>query len=73
MQMAAKSTGHYYLGIDVGGTKILAGLFDSSLNLLAKWKIKPKAGRGGDVVIDRIVRAARELVEDNGLRMANIR
>ncbi len=70
--MAVKSTGKYYLGIDVGGTKILAGLFDKSLNLLAKWKIKTKAGRGGDVVIDRIVRAARELVADNGLRMANI-
>ncbi len=71
--MAVKSTGNYYLGIDVGGTKILAGLFDKSLNLLAKWKIKTKAERGGDVVINRIVRAARELVADNGLRMANIR
>ena len=71
--MAVKSAGDYYLGLDVGGTKILAGLFDKSLNLKAKWKIKTKAGRGGDVVIDRIVRAARELVADNGLRMANIR
>ena len=59
--MAAKTTGRYTLGIDVGGTKILAGLFDQSLKLKAKWKIKTKADRGGDVVIDRIVRAAREL------------
>ena len=71
--MVGGRKGHHYLGIDVGGTKILAGLFDRSLNLLAKWKIKTKADRGGDVVIDRIARAARELVEDYGLRMANIR
>ena len=71
--MAGSRKGRYYLGIDVGGTKILAGLFDRSLNLLAKWKIKTKADRGGDVVIDRIARAARELVEDQGLRMADIR
>ncbi len=71
--MAGPRKGRYYLGIDVGGTKILAGLFDRSLNLLAKWKIKTKADRGGDVVIDRIARAARELVEDQGLRMADIR
>ena len=71
--MAAKTTGRYTLGIDVGGTKILAGLFDQSLKLKAKWKIKTKADRGGDVVMDRIVRAARELVEDQGLRMADIR
>ena len=51
----------------------MAGLFDQSLKLKAKWKIKTKADRGGDVVIDRIVRAARELVEDQGLRMADIR
>jgi len=71
--MAGPRKGRYYLGIDVGGTKILAGLFDRSINLLAKWKIKTKADRGGDVVIDRIARAARELVEDQGLRMADIR
>ena len=45
----------------------MAGLFDQSLKLKAKWKIKTKADRGGDVVIDRIVRAARELVEDLSL------
>ena len=71
--MAAKTTGRYTLGIDVGGTKILAGLFDQSLKLKAKWKIKTKADRGGDAVIDRIVRAARELVEDQGLRMTHVR
>jgi len=71
--MAGPRKGRYYLGIDVGGTKILAGLFDRSNKLLAKWKIKTKADRGGDVVIDRIARAARELVEDQGLRMADIR
>lgn len=70
--MAGPRKGCYYLGIDVGGTKILSGLFDRSLNLLAKWKIKTKADRGGDVVIDRIARAARELVEDQGLRMADM-
>jgi len=71
--MAVRRKGSYYLGIDVGGTKILAGLFDRSLKLLAKWKIKTKADRGGDAVIDRIVRAARELVEDQSLRMADVR
>ena len=71
--MAGPRKGRYYLGIDVGGTKILAGLFDRSINLLAKWKIKTKADRGGDAVIDRIARAARELIEDQGLHMADIR
>ena len=71
--MAAKRIGRYYLGIDVGGTKILAGLFDRSLNLLAKWKLKTKAQRGGEEVIERIARAARELVEYQDLHMSDIR
>ena len=70
--MAAKTTGVTPLVLMLGD-KDFGRLFDQSLKLKAKWKIKTKADRGGDVVIDRIVRAARELVEDQGLRMADIR
>ena len=48
--MAAKGTDRYYVGIDVGGTKILAGLFDRSLRLLAKQKIQTTARRGPEAV-----------------------
>ena len=42
--------GQYYLGVDVGGTKILAGLFDRSLRLLAKRKPQIQARNDGDSV-----------------------
>ncbi len=57
--MAAKTTGRYTLGIDVGGTKILAGLFDQSLKLKAKWKIKCRFVGLGDREFDRMMRLIR--------------
>ncbi len=71
--MAAKGTDRYYVGIDVGGTKILAGLFDRSLRLLAKRKIQTTARRGSEVVVDQIELVIRELVAGKYLRLHQIR
>jgi len=59
--------------VDVGGTKILAGLFDRSLRLLAKWKIQTQAGCDGDAVVDQIELAIRELLAGENLRLNQVR
>ena len=58
------STG-YWLGVDLGGTKILAGLFDDDLKLLARSKqpTAPESGPSGVVVnlgkaVDAVLREA---------------
>ena len=70
--MALKRTRQYFLGVDVGGTKILAGLFDRSLRLLGKWKIQTQAGCDGDAVVDQIELAIRELVASENLHLNQI-
>ena len=70
--MALKRTRQYFLGVDVGGTKILAGLFDRSLRLLSKWKIQTQAGCDGDAVVDQIELAIRELVVSENLHLNQI-
>ncbi len=35
----------YYLGLDVGGTNIVAGVMDANFNMLAKESTATKAGR----------------------------
>ncbi len=57
----------------MGGSKILVGLFDPSLELLARHKIKTKAKKGGDAVLERIGLAVRELLESAGLSLADVR
>ena len=60
------------MGVDLGGTKILAGVFNRYLKLRNTVKFKTKAVRGVDAVIDRMERAIREVVSENGLRLNQI-
>lgn len=62
-----------WLGVDLGGTKILAGAFDESLGRLAKAKTDSKASAGVDEVIGRIVKCAREAADKAGLNWKQIR
>src|SRR5580658_9234853 len=45
----------YWLGVDLGGTKILSGLFDNKLKLLARSKLPTSADSGPASVFGRIV------------------
>jgi predicted NBD/HSP70 family sugar kinase len=44
------------IGVDVGGTKIQAGVFDLQLRCLGRARVSTKAARGPDVVIECIAR-----------------
>jgi glucokinase len=55
------------LGIDLGGTKILATVIDQQGRILGDSKRKTKPHKGVDAVIERIAKTAVEAVEDAGL------
>ena len=44
----------YYLGVDLGGTTIKAGLFDEQLQLLKMVQKNTGASLGADIVLKRI-------------------
>lgn len=56
----------YWLGVDLGGTKILAGLFDDELNIVARAKQATNYEEGGPAVFARIVSAVDALLKDAG-------
>ena len=57
----------YWLGVDLGGTKVLAGLFDDSLTLLARNK-QPTGAEGGPAgVIGRVAQAVEAVVREAGV------
>src|SRR5438445_13310532 len=62
----------YLVGVDVGGSKTMAGVFTREMKLLQALKVSTKAHRGVDEVIQRIVDCVRETVEGCGLRLAQI-
>jgi glucokinase len=53
-----------FVGVDLGGTKILAGVFDPDLNCLGRAKVSTKPERGPDEVIERIARCVRDAVDE---------
>ena len=67
--MAAPS----WLGVDLGGTKILAGLFDDSLAVVARAKQPTNFEEGGPAVFGRIVAAVDALLRDGGASPADVR
>lgn len=63
----------YLLGVDLGGTKILAGVFDAKFELKGTAKLSTKADRGVEAVIDRIARCINEAVDECDLSLKQIR
>jgi glucokinase len=55
-----------YVGIDLGGTNIKAGIVDSSWRLLRKVSVPTEADQGEDVVIENICAAAEKAAEETG-------
>jgi glucokinase len=68
----AGSKAEYVVGVDLGGTKILAGLFDSSLECVGTAKVSTKAQRGVESVIERIDRCVRDAVDEADLSMKQV-
>jgi len=49
--MADPAKPEYLLGVDLGGTKILAGVFTRSFECIASAKLSTKSQRGVEAVI----------------------
>lgn len=62
-----------YVGVDLGGTKILAGVFTSQLKLLQTAKLSTKSDRGFDAVLDRIDRCVRDAVDEADMSLKQVR
>lgn len=63
----------YLVGVDLGGTKILAGVFTSSLKLVGTSKLSTKANRGPSAVIDRVARCVQDAVDECDLDLKQVR
>jgi glucokinase len=63
----------YVMGVDLGGTKILAGVFDDKLECLGRAKKSTKAQRGPEAVVERIAATVLEAIDECDLQPKQIR
>src|SRR3989440_889794 len=71
MPETAKSD--YVVGVDLGGTKILAGIFNGGLECIGIAKVSTKSQRGVQAVVDRIERCVRDAVDEADLSLKQVR
>ncbi|MDB6121539.1 MAG: hypothetical protein JWQ71_532 [Pedosphaera sp.] len=69
----ASSKAEHLVGVDLGGTKILAGVFTSSLKIIGRSKMSTKAERGTSSVIERIARCVQDAVDECDLSLKQIK
>jgi glucokinase len=71
--MAEGNGRNYLVGVDLGGTKILSGVFDGKLQSLGATKFSTKADRGPASVIERIARCILDSIDECDLSPKQIR
>ncbi len=69
----ATSKAECVVGLDLGGTKILAGVFNNALESIAVTKLSTKSQRGVDKVIERIARCIQDAVDEADLSMKQVK
>lgn len=62
----------WVVGVDLGGTKILAGLGDTEGNIRAELKVATRAEEGPEKVVGRIAQAVCELLQRTGVKEKEI-
>lgn len=71
--MTRSSKATHFVGVDLGGTKILAGVFNERYECLGRIKISTKPERGPAGVIERIARCVRDVVDECDLKASDVR
>ncbi len=67
-----RMTDTYWLGVDLGGTKILAGLYDGQLELQKRVKLATLAEQGPDLVMGRVRQAIEQVIAEAGVDVSAI-
>lgn len=62
----------YYIGIDLGGTNIAAGLVDENNSIVKKMSVPTAPERGNDAVTQSIAGLVKDIVSSQGLSLDDI-
>jgi glucokinase len=66
------SKAEYVVGVDLGGTKILAGVFKSPQECISSTKLSTKPQRGVEAVIERVARCIQDAVDEADLSLKQV-
>jgi len=62
--MSTVENANIWVGLDLGGTKMLATVYDAEFKPVGRKRLKTKGAEGTDSVTNRMIRAVREALEE---------
>ena len=62
----------YAFGVDIGGTTIKMGFFDTEGKLLDKWEITTRTENNGEKVLPDIARSIKKKLKENELTLDDL-
>jgi len=62
----------YYIGIDLGGTNIAAGVVNENNEIVAKTSVKTGSGRPVNLIVDDMANVAKSAAESIGLTLDEV-
>lgn len=62
----------YVIGVDIGGTTVKLGLFETDGTLLEKWEIPTRTAEGGQAILPDVVASIRAKLNEKGLDAAEV-
>ncbi len=68
----ANAEKRYWMGFDLGGTKMLAAVFDDTLTKRGEKRKKTRAAEGVEAGFDRVVEAMRDALDHAGITAAQL-
>lgn len=71
--MAKKNKSDYTIGVDLGGTKILAAVVDENGVVIGSAKKRTQSEDGPDAVLKRIIKTMQEAVETSGVGLSDVK
>lgn len=60
------------IGIDIGGTSVKIGLFETSGELVDKWEVKTRGEAQGRYILEDVAASIKERLADKGIAMADV-
>ena len=62
----------YCFGIDIGGTTVKIGLFQTDGTLLEKWEIVTRTGNGGEAILPDIAESVLSKLNEKGIQKEDV-
>lgn len=62
----------YAIGVDVGGTTVKMGLFDTDGNLIKKWEIPTVTKDGGQLILSDVAKSIVTMMEEKNIELDDI-